>query len=62
MKNVRLCLGAMALLLVTASANAQTYKMGAKPADFTVPDDKGKKVSLSSLKGKTIVLNFYASW
>ncbi|MGA7672428.1 MAG: TlpA disulfide reductase family protein [Nitrolancea sp.] len=31
--------------------------------DFTVTDfDTGKKVSLSDFKGKTVVINFWASW
>ena len=36
----------------------------AKPAnlDFTMPDLNGKKVSLSSFKGKVILLNFWATW
>jgi cytochrome oxidase Cu insertion factor (SCO1/SenC/PrrC family) len=53
---------AFVLLALCVGAVAQTYKPGAKPADFTLQDEKGAKVSLSSLKGKTVVLNFYASW
>src|SRR5262245_20565923 len=36
----------------------------AKPAklDFTMPDLDGKDVSLSSFKGKVILLNFWATW
>ncbi|TCS79303.1 TlpA family protein disulfide reductase [Pectinatus cerevisiiphilus] len=30
--------------------------------DFTVVDSAGKQVKLSSLRGKPIVLNFWASW
>ncbi len=30
--------------------------------DFTVYDREGKAVSLSSLRGKPVVLNFWASW
>jgi Peroxiredoxin len=30
--------------------------------DFTVVDTKGSKVKLSDLKGKPVVLNFWASW
>lgn len=35
----------------------------AKPAaDFTLPALDGKKVSLSSYKGKVVLLNFWATW
>jgi thiol-disulfide isomerase/thioredoxin len=30
--------------------------------DFTLPDLSGERVSLSSYKGKTVVLNFWATW
>lgn len=30
--------------------------------DFTVLDENGNEVTLSSLKGKPVVLNFWASW
>ena len=36
----------------------------AKPAklDFTIKDLDGKDVSLTSFKGKVILLNFWATW
>lgn len=34
-------------------------KVGAKAPDFTLPTGDGKKVSLKSMKGKTVVLYFY---
>ncbi len=34
-----------------------------KPApDFTLPDLSGKQVSLSSFKGKPVLINFWATW
>jgi len=36
-----------------------TVKVGDKAPDFTLPSDGGGKVSLKSLKGKTVVLYFY---
>jgi len=34
----------------------------AKAPDFTLKDVQGSNVSLSSLKGKVVLLNFWASW
>ena len=50
---------------LTSAVSAQTSaasesKMTAP--DFTVYDAKGKAVKLSDLKGKPVVLNFWASW
>ncbi|WMJ24038.1 TlpA disulfide reductase family protein [Paludicola sp. MB14-C6] len=33
-----------------------------KASDFTVVDANGKEVQLSDFKGKSVVLNFWASW
>ncbi len=34
----------------------------AAKADFTLKDMKGKKVTLSKLKGKIVLVNFWATW
>lgn len=46
------------------SAGQATSSPAAKTAapDITVQDANGKSVSLSSFKGKPVVLNFWASW
>lgn len=36
--------------------------IGAKAPDFTLKDVSGKDVSLSSFKGKPVLLNFWATW
>ena len=37
--------------------------LAGKPApDFTLEDVKGRKVALSSFKGKAVLLNFWATW
>ena len=38
------------------------YKIGDKPANFTLKDDRGQTHTLSEYRGKVIILNFYASW
>ncbi len=46
-----------------ALTKALIVKYEGKPApDFTAKDLNGKEVTLSSLKGKVVVLNFWASW
>jgi len=37
-------------------------KKGTSAPDFTLKDMSGKKVSLSSFKGKPVFLNFWATW
>lgn len=44
-------------------ADAAACLPDAKPAtDFTLPSIDGKQVSLSSFKGKVVLLNFWATW
>jgi peroxiredoxin len=42
-----------------AKKNLET---GETPPDINLPNPEGKTVSLSSLKGKTVLLDFWASW
>jgi len=39
-----------------------SLKIGDKAPDFTLTDPDGKSVSLHSLKGKVVFLDFWASW
>ena len=39
-----------------------TVEVGEMAPDFTVPDVEGKPFSLSSLKGKYVLVDFWASW
>ncbi len=42
-----------------ASSAAKDLKVGAKAPSFTLDADSGGKLSLSGLKGQTVVLYFY---
>ena len=47
----------------TATAEDVACLPNAKPAkDFTLPSIDGKPVTLSSFKGKVVLLNFWATW
>lgn len=41
---------------------ARLTALGANAPDFTLKDRNGKEISLSSLKGKLILLDFWGSW
>ncbi|HZK63223.1 MAG TPA: TlpA disulfide reductase family protein [Puia sp.] len=42
--------------------HAQATDFGQPAPDFSVPDPEGKPVSISSYKGKYVLLDFWASW
>jgi len=53
-----------AMLFVALSASttsAFAVKIGTPAPDFTLKDVTGKTVSLSSFKGKTVILNFWST-
>jgi peroxiredoxin len=43
-------------------SNASKFKIGDEVPDISLPDPDGKMISLSSLKGKYVLLDFWASW
>ena len=49
------------ILFVTIAANAQP-KQGYPAAEIALPTAKGDTIRLSSLKGKVVLLDFWASW
>jgi len=54
-----LCLAA---LLPTLAGCAHRTPVGPAAKDFTLTTLDGKKIRLADLKGKTVLVNFWASW
>lgn len=48
--------------MVYDSDNAQIEESYSKAPDFTAVDINGNKIKLSDMKGKPVVVNFWASW
>jgi peroxiredoxin len=59
-----LCLTlALLLLALPACSHKQQPALPGNPApDFTLKDLSGKDIKLSALRGKVVVLNFWATW
>ncbi len=55
----RILLGGTLLVLLNSSAWA--VRIGAPAPDFTLPDLTGHKITLSSLRGKVVLLNFWST-
>jgi len=64
MRSLSLGILALAAMLSTASAQKEPGKdiLGKQAPDFTLPSVTGEKLRLSSLKGKIVVLDFWAVW
>lgn len=43
-------------------ARMEKVQVGSEAPDFTLPDTEGNKVSLSSFRGKYVLVDFWASW
>jgi len=50
------------LFLMAASAPGLAQATGSVPPDFSAKDIAGNKVTLSELKGKVVLLDFWATW
>jgi len=50
------------ILLFTLVSVAIAQTKTTKAPDFKLKDQNGKEISLSSLKGKAVVINFWATW
>lgn len=55
-----LYIGLAAILLVASTARA--LAPGSAPPPIDMPDQAGKKVDLNELKGKVVLVDFWASW
>lgn len=47
---------------IKLTLSKQMVSIGSVPPDIVLPDPKGKTHALSSLKGKVVLLDFWASW
>ena len=45
-----------------AEAGVEKFRVPVEAPDFTLQEIGGEKVSLKELRGKIILLNFFASW
>ena len=55
----------LALVLITVFASATSFaqpKIGSKAPEINLPNINGGSTSLSSLKGKVVLIDFWASW
>jgi peroxiredoxin len=53
------------IALLVLSINAAVYaqpRVGSKAPDISLPDANGQIIKLSSLQGKVVLLDFWASW
>lgn len=50
------------LSLLLLSVFAQCQEVGNKAPEIKLPDSKGDTLKLSSLKGKVVMVDFWASW
>lgn len=61
LKNEVSLLSLLALLFfLTASSHVFALEVGQKAPDFELESSKGGKLKLSSLRGKNVLINFYA--
>lgn len=58
MKNL---FAAIAFVLITTAIHSQPA-IGMKAPDISLPDANGQIIKLSSLQGKVVLLDFWASW
>jgi peroxiredoxin len=50
------------IIIISISSFLHAQSIGSKAPDFTAKDLQGNTVKLSDLKGKVVLLDFWASW
>jgi cytochrome c biogenesis protein CcmG, thiol:disulfide interchange protein DsbE len=58
---IAVLLGLLTLIFAGCYSGTRPPRIGSNAPDFTVADDD-RKVTLSQFHGKTVVLNFWATW
>lgn len=61
MRRVSVLIGLLAVLLAGCYSGSRPPHIGRNAPDFTV-QDSDRKITLSELRGKVVVLNFWATW
>ena len=61
-KSLLLCLFTLLALSCKAQDDGDIVKVGDKMPAFTIVSDNGQQLSSSSLKGKVVLVNFFATW
>ena len=61
MRRVSVLIGLLTVLLAGCYSGSRPPHIGSNAPDFTV-QDSDRKITLSKLRGKVVVLNFWATW
>ena len=62
MKKLILTFAAVFVLIISLTQAVYALEPGSAVSDFELKDIEGKSVKLSDYRGKTVVLNFWATW
>lgn len=61
-KSLLFCLFTLLALSCKAQDDGDIVKVGDKMPAFTIVSDNGQQLSSASLKGKVVLVNFFATW